>query len=81
MVEQQQNALDASITFRRKQLQKTMMLDLRIVLEYGLNNGLEDKCKKNENYVLVGNKCSPLPRKHRKIFRGTSHKNNIFLSF
>ena len=70
------NAFDASITSRRKQIEKTCMLKLRIVYLYGLNDGLGDEYKKDNAHMLVGNKFPPPPVRHNRIFRGNSHKNN-----
>ena len=47
------NALDASITFRRKQPEKTSMLKLKAVYPHGLNDGLEDEYEKEDIHLLV----------------------------
>ena len=53
------NALDASITFIRKQSEKTWMLKLRTIYPYGLNYCLGVEYKKENTHVLVYNKFSP----------------------
>ena len=68
--------MDASITSRRKQREKTWMPKLRTVYPYCLNNCLGDEYKKVGTHLLVCNKFPSLPRKYNRVSRGTIHKNN-----
>ena len=70
------NFLDASLTCRRTKREKTWLLMLRTVYPCGLNDCLGDEYKKEDTYVLIGNKFPSLPRKHDRVSRGTIHKNN-----
>ena len=56
------------------------MLKLKTVYPYGLNNHLGVEYKKEVTHVLIGNKLSPLYRKHDRVSRGTVQKNNISFS-
>ena len=74
------NSLDAFVTSRKKQCEKTSMLQLRNVYTYGLHDLLGDEYKKNDTRVVVDNKLPPLYRKHSRIFCNTSPKANNLLS-
>ena len=74
------NLLDASLTSRRKKREKTWMLMLRTVYLYDLNDCLEDEYKKENTYVLVGNKFPSLFGKHDRVSGGRIHKKNNPLS-
>ena len=47
------NALDGSITSRRKQPEKTSMLKLKAVYPYGFNDGLGDENEREDIHLLV----------------------------
>ena len=47
------NALDGSITSRRKQREKTSMLKLKAVYPYGFNDGLGDEYEREDIHLLV----------------------------
>ena len=51
--------MDASITFRKKQLEQTWMLKLETVYHYGLNDHLGDKYKKKHTCVLPSKRFTP----------------------
>ena len=51
------------------------MLKIRTIYPYGLSDSQEDGYKKEDTHAFVGNKFPPLPRKHNRISRATTHKN------
>lgn len=62
------NALDDSITSRKKQRDKTWMLKLRSVYPYGVNDSLGDEYTKVNTHVFAGNKFPLLPKRKRQSF-------------
>ena len=55
----ERNSLDAFITSRKKQCEKTLTLKLRTVYPYGLNDLQGHEYKKSDTRLDEGNKTQP----------------------
>ena len=60
--------MDASITSRKKQPEKTWMVKLGTVYHYGLNDRLGDKFKKEHTCVLASKRFTPFTWEMRTTF-------------
>ena len=67
-------SMDAKATPARKARELYWMHELRTIFPYGLNDRIGDEPKTPDTHVNVARRFRPLPRKHKRINRGKSHK-------